>query len=147
MTEAHAVARLCRASPAQALALLGRAEGMARWCLGLWHTREVAPGLLAGNSLFGGGNGLARVQVDTARGVVDYAVGSDAGDLQPRIQARVQPGPELGYDAGTCVVTLSAWRTAAMDDARWQRLKATHDVEIEIIRGELERDAGGGVVA
>lgn len=138
MSEVHAVARLCRCSSAAALALLSQAKGLASWNLGLWHTQDVAPGLLAGRSLFGGGAGLARVQVDAASGWVSYAVGSSEAELQPRIQARVQPGPELGFAPGHCMVTLLAWRTAAMDDERWQRLQAAHEVEIDLIRSQLE---------
>jgi hypothetical protein len=146
-THVHAVARVCQAPVQAALALLSSAAGLARWNLGLWHTREQAPGLLSGRSLFGGGEGLAQVQVDAARGWVDYRVGRDVQQLVSRIQARVQPGSELGYADGTCVVTLMAWRSADMDDARWQRLCATHEVEIDIIRAELERAAQGGAPA
>jgi hypothetical protein len=141
-TDVHAVARLCKARVPDALALLSTAAGLARWNLGLWHTQEQAPGLLSGRSLFGGGHGLAQVQVDTARGWVDYRVGSDAQHLVLRIQARVQPGAELGYAADSCIVTLMAWRSADMDDARWRRLCRTHEVEIDIIRAELERVSG-----
>ncbi len=138
-SEVHAVARLCQTRVDDALALLSTAAGLARWNLGLWQTQEQALGLLAGTSLFGGARGVARVQVDAPRGWVDYRVGTDAHDLVPRIQARVQPGAELGYAAGTCVITLMAWRTADMDDARWQRLRTAHEVEIDMIRAELER--------
>jgi hypothetical protein len=140
--EVHAVARLCRARLADALALLSTAAGLARWNLGLWHTQEQSPGWLGGSSLFGGGQGLAQVQVDTARGWIDYRVGVDAQHLVPRIQARVQPGAELGYADDHCLVTLMAWRSADMDEARWRRLCRTHEVEIDIIRAELERAPG-----
>lgn len=136
--ECHAVARLCRCTAQAALAMLSQAQGLAQWNLGLWHTREQAPGLLAGSSLYGGGAGLVRVQVDEAHRSVAYAVGVDEAALQPRIQARVQPGPELGYAEGHCVVTLLAWRCADMDDGRWQRLKAAHEVEIDLIRTQLQ---------
>lgn len=136
--EVHAVSRLCRAPAQEAMALLSTATGLARWNLGLWHTQEQSPGWLSGRSLFGGGRGLAQVQVDLARGCVDYRVGSDAQQLVPRIQARVQLGAELGYSDDSCVVTLMAWRSADMDDARWRRLCATHEVEIDMIRAELE---------
>ena len=143
--EVHAVARLCHSRLDDALALLSTAAGLARWNLGLWHTQQQAAGLLAGTSLFGGGGrGLARVVVDAARGWVDYRVGSDAQELVPRIQARVQPGAELGHVEGTCIVTLMAWRSAGMDEARWQRLCAAHEVEIEMIRAELERAPAEG---
>ena len=143
-SEVHAVARLCRARAEDALALLSTAAGLARWNLGLWQTREQGLGLLEGASLFGGGRGLARVQVDVPRGWVDYRVGLDAQDLVPRIQARVQPGAELGYPQDTCVVTLMAWRSADMDDARWQRVRAAHEVEIDMIRAALERPPADG---
>jgi hypothetical protein len=38
---------------------------------------------------------------------------------------------------------LMALRSAEMDDARWQRLCAAHEVEIDIIRAELERSPEG----
>ncbi|MDH5539807.1 MAG: hypothetical protein OEY03_10400 [Rhizobacter sp.] len=144
MSDVHAVARLCRTSVPDALALLSQAPGLAQWNLGLWRTREVKLGLLSGESLFGGGSGLARVQIDAARGLIDYAVGADEQSLVPRIQARVQAGAELGHAPGTCVVTLLAWRTAGMDDSRWQRLMAAHEVEIELIRCQLESGASEG---
>ena len=145
--DVHAVARLCRARIDDALALLSTAAGLARWNLGLWHTQQQASGLLSGTSLFGGGTGYARLQVDPARGWVDYRVGADAQHLAPRIQARVQAGAELGHAENTCVVTLMAWRSSDMDDARWQRLCHTHTVEIDIIRAELERTPSAGAAA
>ncbi len=117
---------------------------MARWNLGLWNTREVGAGVFTGESLFGGGASWVRVSADASRGLVDYAVGADPGSLEPRIQARIQPGAELGHPADTCVVTLFAWRTPQMDDARWQRLQAAHDVEIDLIRAQLEMSAPRG---
>jgi hypothetical protein len=138
----HATTRSCRASVAAALALLSTAEGMRRWCLGLWNTQQRSPGLLVGSSLLGRGLGMARVSVDAARGLVDYAVGGDEASLVPRIQARVQAGAELGYEAGSCLVTLLAWRTASMDDERWQSLVHAHEVEIDMIRAALEEEEG-----
>lgn len=124
----HAVSRLVRARAADALVLLSSAEGLARWSLGLWHTRELAPGLLEGESLFGGGTGVVSVELDAAHGSIDYAVGRNRRQLVRRIQARVQAGNELGHARGTCVVTLIAWRTADMADERWQQLAAAHEV-------------------
>lgn len=138
MSLVHAVSCLCRTEPAAALALLSQAAGLARWNLGLWHTQEVAPGLLAGRSLFGGAAGQVQVQVDAQRGTVGYAVGATPAARQLRIEARVQPAVELGYAPGLCLVSLLAWRPADMDDGRWQRLQAAHAVEIELIRSCLE---------
>lgn len=138
MSDVHAVTRLCRASPHDALALLSQASGLARWNLGLWHTQTAPGGLLQGRSLFDGALGLAQVVVHAEQGLVEYRVGSTAPALVPRIQARVQPGPELGYANGHCLVTLLAWRSAGMSDAHWQRLRAVHEVEIDLIRAQLE---------
>ncbi|MEQ1805526.1 MAG: hypothetical protein ABL900_09130 [Burkholderiaceae bacterium] len=147
MSIVHAAAQLCRASAGHAFTLLTEASGLARWNLGLRNAREAGAGLLTGESLFGGGSAWVRVHADAARGVVDYAVGADPGSLEPRIQARVQPGIELGHPADTCIVTLLAWRTPQMDDARWQRLQAAHDVEIDLIRAQLEMPAPRGDAA
>jgi NADPH-dependent curcumin reductase CurA len=76
--------------------------------------------------------------VDAQAGTVEYLVGATPAALAPRIRARVAPGPALGYDAGTSVVTLEAWRTRDMSDERWMRLVHTHEAEIELIRAQLE---------
>jgi hypothetical protein len=57
----HAVACLCRCTPVRALDHLATAAGMARWCLGLFETRETADGLVTGRSLFDGAVGWARI--------------------------------------------------------------------------------------
>ena len=90
MSDVHAVARLCRTSVPDALALLCQAPGLAQWNLGLWRTREVEPGLMSGESLFGGSSGFARVQVDAARGQVNYLVGADVQTLEPRSRQPLQ---------------------------------------------------------
>ncbi len=150
---AHVCSRLCQAPAAAAVALLSTAAGLARWNLGLWHTRQIEPDVFTGQSLFDGAPGWVRVRVHAELGLIDYWVGADAQSvappmqaiaLAPRIQARVSAGLALGHAEPSCVVSLLAWRTAAMDDARWQRLVATHEVEIDIIRGQLEADAHSG---
>ena len=133
----HATARLCQADAAAALAHLSTQAGLSRWVLGLWDCREAEPGLFQGTSLFDGTGGWVRVVVDAARGQVDYLVGATPQTLAPRIRASVIRGETLGHPAGTCVVTLEAWRTGDMADERWQRLMFTHETEIELIRAQL----------
>jgi hypothetical protein len=91
-----------------------------------------------GTSLFDGSTGVVRVVPDPERLAIDYLVGADEGSLQPRIAARVVDGAALGRPEGTCVVTLLAWRTADMDDARWEQLVAAHEAEILLLRGRLQ---------
>lgn len=134
----HAVARLCRCTPARALGHLGTAAGMARWCLGLFETRDAGDGLVAGRSLFDGAEGVARIERDDVRGTITWWLGADPGALSPRIHAQVVPGPVLGHPPGTVLVSMWAYRPAGMDDARWARLAASHEAEIELIRAQLE---------
>jgi hypothetical protein len=39
----------------------------------------------------------------------------------------------------SCVVSLVAWRVASMDQARWERLIACHEVEVLLIQALLAR--------
>lgn len=133
----HATSRLLNALPSAALAHISTQAGMSRWILGLWNCQEVQPGLFKGESLFDNSGGWVRVRVDMERGLVDYLVGATPNTLVPRIRAIVVAGEVIGYPAGTCVVTLEAWRTGDMSDERWARLMFTHETEIELIRAQL----------
>jgi hypothetical protein len=113
----------------------GRSLG--RWALGSLHTTEVAPGVFRGASMFDGGTALIRPVAHEAVLTVDYHVGGDVERLVPRIAARVTPGPAVGRSPDCCLVTLTAWRDAAMDDARWARLVACHEVEVLLIQAQL----------
>lgn len=141
----HSTARWCAVPIAAALTHLGSVAGMARWNLGLWDCREVEPGLFTGASLFDGAIGWVRVQADLLRGTVLYQVGSDPAALSPRIRASVIAGEVLAYAQGSCVITLEAWRTAGMDDARWRRLVQTHETEIDLICSQLAAAASASV--
>jgi hypothetical protein len=79
-----------------------------------------------------------RVDADAKRLLVDYHVGGSEKDLVMRIATRVIPGDAMGRGAGTCLVSMAAWRPASFDDRRWSRLKAFHDAEIHIIREKIE---------
>ena len=56
----------------------------------------------------------------------------------PRISARVVPAAAVGGAEDQCVVTLLAYRTSEMTAERWQRLEATHDVEIHLLKARIE---------
>lgn len=134
----HATARVCKASAQAALHHLSSAEGMSRWNLGMFDTTQEPDGLLTGVSLFDGTRAYARADIDLANGLVTYRIGADPVALVPRIQARVVEGAALGYEAGQIMVCLQTWRLKDMDDARWERLTATHEAEIELIKAQLE---------
>lgn len=121
-----------------AFAYLADPSKVGEWALGAFNARPVAGDVYAGTSLLDGSVVVYRVDADARRGVIDYLVGADAETLVMRISTRVVPGEILGRGAGTCVVSMSAWRPADFDERRWSRLKAFHDAEIHILRERIE---------
>ena len=128
------------AVPAEdAFRFLSEPEKVGRWALGCFNTRrcEGHSELFKGTSLFDGSESWVRAETDPGRFLIDYHVGT-AEEQTPRISARVFPGALLRRTPGSCVVSLTAWRTGDMSDDRWRRLCATHDAEIFLIREQLE---------
>ncbi len=123
---------------------LSTPAGMSRWCLGMFETRQLEPGLLAGRSLFSGTMVYSRLVRDEAQLRVDYWVGSSLESLVPWIHSQVKPGAALGYDVNHCLVVLSACRPKTMPDASWQRVMRTHDTEIDLIAAQIEADEAAG---
>jgi hypothetical protein len=96
------------------------------------------PGVFTGHSLFDGAQGWFAIDAHPELLLIDYRVGpKDA--LRRRISARIVPGAVLGLAENHCLVTLLAWRTSDMGDERWQRLCATHEAEIWLIKAQIER--------
>jgi hypothetical protein len=114
---------------------------LGRWSLGCFDTKAAASaGLYTGASLYDGAPAWFRIDADQARYIIDYQVG-DAVSQVPRISARVVPGPVCGLGSTCCYVTLMAWRTAGMDDDRWNRLRSAHEAEIWLIKAQIEAAA------
>jgi hypothetical protein len=109
------------------------------WALGSWKRREVEKGLFVGTSLFDGGETWVRIWADRERMLVDYFVGRSSEALLPRNSARIVPGPVTKRDECSCLVTLMTWRLADMTDFAWEQLSVTHETELFIIKGLLER--------
>lgn len=126
-------------APAEAVfAFLADPLRLGGWSLGCMETRAAdRPGLFTGVSLFDGARGWFAIDADPDRMLIDYRVGTPDA-LTMRISARVLPGESLGLPAGSSVFSLTAWRTAAMDDERWRRLCATHEAEVFLIRAQIE---------
>jgi hypothetical protein len=136
---AHACTALVEVDAETAFAFLTDARALGGWALGCWDASVDEAGRFHGRSLFSGEETWGRIDADPAHLVVDYLVGSRPDDLLPRISARVVPGAVTGRSNDACLITLTAWRTAGMDDARWRQLVAAHDAEILLIKGQLER--------
>lgn len=133
----HCVTVECAVPADRALAFLADGAALGRWALGCWQTAPRGDGLFTGHSLFDGGEVWVRPVADTRLGIVDYHVGPGAEALVPRIMARVIPGASSGRGADRCLVSLVAWRAVGMDDERWSRLTAAHEVEIRLIQALL----------
>lgn len=122
----------------EAFGYLSDPQMLGRWALGCFSTRATArEGLFKGTSLFDGQEVWFRIETDSKRLLIDYHVGGPEKQ-SPRISSRVIPGPHYGRDRERCIVTMTAWRTTDMADARWQRLCACHDAEIFLIQAQLE---------
>jgi hypothetical protein len=123
----------------EAFTYLADPEMLGRWALGCFDTKPTnKKGLFKGTSLFDGLEAWFHIEADAKRLLIDYHVGGP--DMQvPRISTRVIPGPQYGRDRAHCIVTMTAWRTTDMSDMRWERLRATHDAEIFLIKAQLEK--------
>jgi len=123
---------------ADAFAFVTDPEKLNRWSFGTWET-EIAPdGLIRGVSLFDGGVIFVRIDPDPARGSVDYHIGADPAKLIPRIVLRVTPGGQVGLEDSQSVVSMMTWRGADMDDFRWRKLTATHEMEVVLLKSLIE---------
>jgi hypothetical protein len=117
---------------------------LGRWSLGCWAADVCGePGLYRGHSLIDGSPAWFRIEADAARRLIDFHVGAP-DRLQRRIFIRIVSGEELERAALTCLVSMHAWRTAAMTDERWQRLRVLHEAEIILIGGQIEAFAANG---
>jgi hypothetical protein len=135
----HCVSALCDAPAAAAFSYLSDGTRVGEWALGCWETRAAEDGVVLGTSLLDGTATYVRVVPVEEALTVDFEVGVDPEHLVRRISARVVGGDDLEGDAGRSLVMLLAWRTGSMDDERWRRLAATHEAEILILRGRIER--------
>ena len=109
------------------------------WTLGAVERREVADGLFVGRSMFDGSEVYVRIAADRDHLLVACSVGPAPDRLLPRIWVRVVPGRDLERPAGTCVVTLLAWRPAGQSDDSWRLTRVSHEAEIHLVKGLLER--------
>lgn len=110
---------------------------MSLWSFGTWRTRIEADGLIHGTSIKDGAPICVRIEAHPQQLLVDYHIGTMPETLSPRIYARITPAEVFG-DGSACGLSMTVFRTAGMDDARWNNLKAAHVVELDIIKSTLE---------
>jgi hypothetical protein len=111
---------------------------LGEWAIGCQQAREIRRGLLLGHSNLSGGPLYVRIKADSARLLVTYQAGETPGRLAPRVMARILGAPFVANEKTTCLLSLMAWRTADMDEARWRAIIRAHEQEVLIIRQRLE---------
>ena len=107
------------------------------WSFGTWRTEIDDTGLVRGTSIRDGTVTYVRIKAHPEQRLIDYHVGTEPGTLSPRVFGRVTSEEVFGDGLGAGLV-LAAFRTAEMDDARWNSLAAIHRVELDIVRSALE---------
>jgi hypothetical protein len=136
--QSHITSIVVNCSAPEVFARVGDTSNLHRWSFGTWKTEMRADGLVHGTSLFDGAGILVRIDKDESRLIIDYHLGPDPQKLVPRIQLRMVPGSHVGLGAEGSVLTFIAWRSETMDDDRWRRLTAAHEMEAVLVKSLIE---------
>jgi len=135
----YAVDTLVRICLDEAFSFLSNPECLGKWSLGCFNTSlDENRGVCVGYSLFSGKSTEVRIVPDTDNFRILFLLEHE-GNWIPRITIELKNGGQFGYETGSTIITMSAWRTAWMEDRDWNRLKKCHDVEIILIKEQLER--------
>jgi hypothetical protein len=135
---AHCVTVLIDAPAQKTFEFLADPMQVGRWALSSMQAQPAdGPGIYSGRSLFDGAQNHFAVTAHPELLIVDYSVGPPEA-LAPRIRAQVIRAESVGLAATSCYLTLTAWRPAGMPAARWSRLCASHNVEIWLIKEQVE---------
>ena len=138
----HCVSVVCEVGADQAMAFLSDGAKLGNWALGSLATEHIGNGIFRGRSIDSGETVFSRLIPDPDRGIIRYEVGTAPDQLSPWIWSIVQPCDRLGGSGRQTVITLLAWRPASMSDSAWEMLQREHEVEILIIKAQLEREVG-----
>ena len=130
-------------APAQeAFEFLTDSEMMGQWAFGAWGLKPAGNDTFIGKSLYEDLEVYCRLNANRDLLQMDYEVGDDPAHLVPRIISRVIPGEHIGRDAGSCLLSMISWRSAAVSDERWRLTCASHEAEIFRIRHLIESRHG-----
>lgn len=137
-SRAFSVGTVVAVPAAEAFGFLADGMNQQYWALGSWDRRRLGDDLFAGTSLFDGSELTVRLIPRPELGIVDFETGPSPDALAFAVQARVVEGATLGHPAGSCLLTLTVFRAASVDDDTWERLWHVFETEIHMIRGRLE---------
>ena len=137
-SQAFTVAAHVAVSAEEAFAFLADGMNQRYWALGSWDRRAVGDGVFVGTSLLDGTELYVRVVPQPDLLLVDFQTGTGPESLAHEVEARVVPGPTLGHPEGTCLVVLTVFRLASVDDESWEQAWHMFQTEIQMIKGRLE---------
>jgi hypothetical protein len=138
---AHSVTAHIEAPAELTFAFLADPLQVGSWALSSMRAQPAdVPGIYSGRSLFDGSQNHFAVTAHPQLLLVEYSVGPREA-LVPRIRAQVIRAESVGLAATNCYLTLTAWRPADMPATRWSRLCAAHNVEIWLIKEQVEAAA------
>ncbi len=134
----HCVTALINAPARLAFEYLSDPIALGEWSIGCMNTAPAEqPDLYTGRSLFDGAQNWFAIDAHPEMLMIDYRIGRP-GRLVPHISARVIPPEVCDLASDQCYVTLIAWRISSMTPERWQALCAAHELEIWLIKSQLE---------
>lgn len=140
----HCVTVLVNASSQQAFDYLADPIALGDWSIGCMNVEPTGQiDVYTGRSLLSGTQTWFRIDARRELMLVDYHTGTP-GRLIPRISARIIGARVCELREGQCYISLTAWRTSTMSDERWQFLCATHELEIQQIKRNIERGTKPG---
>lgn len=138
MTHAHLASVRLDVPADHAFAALSDGRRLGRWALGSMDLDPTGePGVWRGASLFDGSEAVVEIRPHPALGLIDFHLGP-AGARVPRVSIRVTPGPDWGLPPDSCLVAMTTWRAGWMDDARWDRTRTTHELEVLLFKAQIE---------
>lgn len=123
---------------AEVFAFMADPAQLSLWSFGTWSVEIDATGLIMGRSIKDGATAYVRIEAHEDQRLIDYHIGATPDRLTPRIFARVTSGAVTGGADTDSLLTMTAFRGDDMDDVRWSTLKATHLVELSLIKAALE---------
>ena len=140
MSSAHTASAIVDAPLDFAFSQLSDPVRLGRWTLGsMDYQPSGVEGVHIGTSLFDGSKSLVEIRPHRELGMIDYLVGSLERRI-PRVSIRLVAGAEWGLADSACIAAMTTWRAAFMNDERWARTRATHELEVLLFKEQIETE-------
>jgi hypothetical protein len=133
----HTASILVDVDAATAHAFMSDGLEQTHWALGsVGRERVPDSDLFVGTSSFSGEKLYIRIVSDPELLLVDYYVGLTPDQLTRLVEARVQPGENVGFATDQSVITMTTWRSGEAPDV-WERQYWVWRTEVHLIKARL----------